>query len=840
MGDEDNNTMDGVAAVPASAALPARYELLGELGRGGMGIVYKARDRETGEIVALKVLKPEIAADESAMERFKNELRLARKITHKNVCRIHEFNRAGVTAYISMEFVEGDSLRLLLKRVEGLSVRHGLKIIRQVIAGLGEAHTQGVVHRDLKPENILIARDGTTKVMDFGVARSVEGGMTQAGALVGTPAYMSPEQAEGKPADARSDIYALGLILYEMFTGTAAVSGDTPFAVALKQIHETPKPAREIEPSVPVHIESAISQCLEKNPAKRFQSVAEFEAALAWPAESRKAGPPPEEAQVPLPLHLTRWQRSDWLLVGAAIVGLALFFPFFNRTSLAPRNQVSFDRSVLWRIAQEYAQKLGVSPKGVGTSQVWGNEYVYDYIAKTAGARTALDVMGNTVPCWLWEVHWTEAVHYFGGWTGTSLALDNHGTLQRYDGNYSSSASDETISIDDARPLAEKAIRDYFGRDPSLLLPQTAQFDASSGPATTLFNWVDAKDNHGMKRRYEVRLVGRRIRYLNTWYQVPAEYDFGYYARQISLLLVFVLPILFIGFTQRRRVQSTAAWRVIFIGALVALWQWNRWRGMSDKSAAELIMELASSAVVITFFGFCASAAVEWAVRRVDPAKFSSLTQRLIGRKASPSFGLALLRGSFLGLALLGLDSLLVWAGTTHASMWLDSFNQIIQTRTQFLNRGWTTGGVVIWAFWQAAIIGFAITFLASVFARFVRRSWLPSLVAAALAAILLPGPLINMAPVQPYHWKVVLLFLECLVLAWCYARFDVLTTFWAVFTFAFCWQNYFLLVMFEPAGNLEQWGAFALFALLAAAAAAVAFKSSLKAAYRRTAAALE
>lgn len=160
-------------------ALSQRYNILAEVGRGGMGIIYRARDRETGDTVALKVLKPEIATQPALIERFKSELLLARKITHKNVCRTYELLRFGDTVVIAMEYVEGESLRSLLNRTGGLTVRRGLAILRQVLAGLAEAHAQGVVHRDLKPENIVIARDGSVKVMDFGIARSIEASATQ-------------------------------------------------------------------------------------------------------------------------------------------------------------------------------------------------------------------------------------------------------------------------------------------------------------------------------------------------------------------------------------------------------------------------------------------------------------------------------------------------------------------------------------------------------------------------------------------------------------------------------------------------------------------------------------
>jgi serine/threonine protein kinase len=227
----DDQTTVGFSVPAGLSALAVRYELLAEIGRGGMGIVYKARDRQTGDLVALKVIHPAVASDPRLIERFTNELLLARRITHKNVCRVHDLNDFGGTLVISMELVDGRSLRQMLRDLESVSVRQGVKIVRQVVAGLGEAHAEGVVHRDLKPENTLIGRDGAVKIMDFRIARLMDSRMTATGHLVGTPAYMSPEQAEGKPADARSDIYSLPLVMYEMFCGRQAFPGETPLAL---------------------------------------------------------------------------------------------------------------------------------------------------------------------------------------------------------------------------------------------------------------------------------------------------------------------------------------------------------------------------------------------------------------------------------------------------------------------------------------------------------------------------------------------------------------------------------------------------------------------------------
>ncbi len=268
------------ASVPrlqAAGLLPPRYEILSCLGEGGMGVVFKARDHETKEIVALKVLKQEIATSPTLMEAFRNELRVARKITHRNVCRIFDFTRTDEVAFISMEFVQGETLRQVLNRFGALGFRKGLKIADQMCDGLREAHAQGIVHRDLKPDNFMIDEAGNVKLMDFGLAHLVREKSTVA---AGTPSYMAPEQTQGEPFDQRADIYSLGLVLFEIFTGSPAFRGDTPMLVALKQVQEQPPDPREIDDMLPEHVGAAILRCLEKDPEKRFQSVDALQAAL--------------------------------------------------------------------------------------------------------------------------------------------------------------------------------------------------------------------------------------------------------------------------------------------------------------------------------------------------------------------------------------------------------------------------------------------------------------------------------------------------------------------------------------------------------------------------------
>jgi serine/threonine-protein kinase len=269
---------------PAHGGLFAsRYEVLGTVGKGGMGVVYRARDRQLDEVVALKVLRSEVMKDDpTLLDRFKQEIKLARRITHRNVLRTHDFGETAGTPYISMEYLEGVTLKDLVRSKGALPVGVGLRVAKQVCQGLEAAHQQGVVHRDIKPQNILILPEtGDLKIMDFGIARVSEmeagaSGLTTAGTVMGTPDYIPPEQAQGNPADFRSDIYSLGVVLYEIFTGRLPFSGDTVMAVVLNHIQTPPPPPRSLNPRVPPDLEDIILRCLEKQPERRYQSVGEI------------------------------------------------------------------------------------------------------------------------------------------------------------------------------------------------------------------------------------------------------------------------------------------------------------------------------------------------------------------------------------------------------------------------------------------------------------------------------------------------------------------------------------------------------------------------------------
>jgi len=259
-----------------------RYQIIEELGKGGMGKVYKALDKEINGRVALKLIKPEIAADKKTIERFRNELKIARDIAHKNVCRMYHLAKHEGTHYIIMEYVSGEDLKSFIRRARQLAPGTAISIAKQICEGLSDAHKLGTVHRDLKPQNIMIDKDGNARIMDFGIARSLkEKGITGAGVMIGTPEYMSPEQVEAKEVDQRSDIYSLGVILYEMVTGRVPFEADTPFAIGVKHKSEAPKDPLELNSQIPQDLSKVILRCLEKDKAKRYQSADELHAELS-------------------------------------------------------------------------------------------------------------------------------------------------------------------------------------------------------------------------------------------------------------------------------------------------------------------------------------------------------------------------------------------------------------------------------------------------------------------------------------------------------------------------------------------------------------------------------
>jgi serine/threonine-protein kinase len=280
-------TATAPAEIGAGSVLGGRYEIRQQLGAGGMGVVYRAFDRELGESVAIKTLRPDLVGDASLLERFKQEIRLARKISHPNVVRTHDLGEAGGTYFITMEFVEGTALDEVIRRRGALPLPVTLTIGRQLCRALEVAHAQGIVHRDIKPPNLVVDAQGFLKVMDFGIARLMEGrqpvagaGLTAAGSVIGTPEYMAPEQLLGQTVDGRTDLYAAGIVLFECATGKRLFTGDSFATVLMKQVQDPPPDPRTLVPGLPDAFVAVLLKALAKEPAERWSSAAELLHAL--------------------------------------------------------------------------------------------------------------------------------------------------------------------------------------------------------------------------------------------------------------------------------------------------------------------------------------------------------------------------------------------------------------------------------------------------------------------------------------------------------------------------------------------------------------------------------
>jgi serine/threonine protein kinase len=288
---------------PAGKLFAGRYSELTRIGEGAMATVYRACDTILSQVVALKVLRPELSGNQDYIERFKREIALARTITHPNIYRIYDIGQDNETHFISMEYVDGEELKSFISR-GALGYTEKLGLARQIASALEQAHGKGIIHRDLKPQNIMLEREGKRcVVMDFGIATGENSSaLTVTGTFLGTPEYISPEQAQGLKLDQRTDIYSLGVIMYEMFTARLPFGPGKPVAVALSHVKETPVAPRKLDPEIPESLERVILKAMDKDPDRRYQDaaalIADLDRLLGTPAGERAVSPAPA-AEVP-------------------------------------------------------------------------------------------------------------------------------------------------------------------------------------------------------------------------------------------------------------------------------------------------------------------------------------------------------------------------------------------------------------------------------------------------------------------------------------------------------------------------------------------------------------
>ena len=333
----------GATVLEIGTILGGRYEIQKLLGMGGMGAVYKAHDLEVDRTVGLKVIRPDLAGNPAILARFKQELVLARQVTHRNIIRIYDLNEADGVKFITMEFIEGEDLRTILTREGKVPPKEAVNIMRQSCSGLQAAHAEGVIHRDLKPSNIMRDGSGRVVIMDFGLAKTVQGdGMTQTGMMIGTMEYMSPEQAMGSELDARSDLFTMGLIFYELLTGNIPFRAESAIASLVKRTQERAVPLSDVDPTIPPALSLVAAKCLERDPKARYNTVQEliddldvFEGKRSRSSSAGRAAlgasvfaPPTIEAgavpiSTPSPVPGKR-SPMKWVAIGVAAIALAV------------------------------------------------------------------------------------------------------------------------------------------------------------------------------------------------------------------------------------------------------------------------------------------------------------------------------------------------------------------------------------------------------------------------------------------------------------------------------------------------------------------------------------
>src|ERR671937_812974 len=273
-----------------------RYRILRKLGTGGMANVYLAEDEVLGRRVAIKILNDRHAGDDQFVERFRREAKNAASLSHPNIVSIYDRGEAEGTYYIAMEYLDGRSLKELIMARGPAPVHVAIDYARQILAAIRFAHRHGIVHRDIKPHNVLVDGEGRLKVTDFGIARAGPSQMTEEGSIIGTAQYLSPEQAQGAPVTPSSDLYSVGIVLYELLTGTVPFAGETPVELAMKHLSKTPDPPSKLRPEVPRDLDFVVMRALGKNPEERYQSAEEMDADLARVARGVAVSPETEEA----------------------------------------------------------------------------------------------------------------------------------------------------------------------------------------------------------------------------------------------------------------------------------------------------------------------------------------------------------------------------------------------------------------------------------------------------------------------------------------------------------------------------------------------------------------
>jgi len=433
--------------------IAGRYRVLGKLGGGGMANVYLAEDTTLGRRVAIKMLHRRFVEDPKFVERFRREAKAAAGLTHPNIVGVYDWGQAGAQNYIAMEYVEGETLKDLIRREGRLSGTRAVEIARELLSAVGAAHAKGVVHRDIKSQNILIDHEGRAKVTDFGIAQAGDPGMTEAGSILGTAQYLAPEQARGEAVDERSDLYSVGVVLYEMLTGRVPFRGDSAVTVALKHVNELPPEPAELVPGLPYSLNQIVLKALAKDPNRRYGSAAEFAADLraamaGGPLRAATFDVAAERTQVVAPIAIPGEQATQvigarrppqagaggrrpaevaksggrrywlWLLLAAflavlVVVGVVVYRAAFGSSTAVP--------TVVGFREQTAAQKLEDAGFVVKHASEYSDQVAAGFVSRQAPQAGTKLRDGGTVEIWVCRGSTTVQLPDFRGQTPVAV-----------------------------------------------------------------------------------------------------------------------------------------------------------------------------------------------------------------------------------------------------------------------------------------------------------------------------------------------------------------------------------------------------------------------------------
>ena len=674
-----SESLDPRALAPGSV-IAERYRIIGLIGRGGMGEVYRADDLKLGQTVALKFLPESLASDPAWVERFYAEVRHARQVSHPNVCRVYDVGEIGGRHFLSMEYVDGEDLASLLRRIGRLPPDKAVEIARELCAGLSAAHDKGVLHRDLKPSNVMIDGRGRAKITDFGLAAGVEddkGG----GEVSGTPAYMAPEQLSGKGASIQSDIYALGLVLYEIFTGRKPFEAATLADWRRKHSEDQPTAPSTVTPGLDPVVERVILRCLEKDPKARPRSVAAVAAALPGGdplAAAIAAGETPSPEMVAAAGSDEGMKPAmAWACLLSILAGLALAAWLSPRAYRHGHVPLEKPPDALVEKSKEIARRLGYKDKPADTA--WGfsgNGEYRRWVEEHDKSKTRWKDMEDGRPAsiyfWYRQSPGRLVPERFRGEDSNGVAvtesdpppttsgmigveLDPLGRLIRFEAVPSSGPQASSTTLDWSILLAEAGLDDaaFSPAEPQWLPPSYADARAA---------WVESKPERPDRPLHvEAAAVGGRpvfFELAGPWSRPPRMArlaELTQVGRDFPLLLLGILVVggaliarrnLRLGRSDRRGATRLAAF--VFACSMLT-WAFLTSHVASDS---ELALLLLGASIALFLAGVCwlLYVALEPLIRRRWPDSLIAWTRLLSGRLSDPLVGRVLLAGALLGV----------------------------------------------------------------------------------------------------------------------------------------------------------------------------------------------